>query len=395
MVGSVGLYTPYNQTGFARLEEMIPPSHSLSPSDPELPSRLGQVPNKLGVYVLTPETGNPYLGWSGYLSKRLSRLLLGSPAEQSNRLAKLRSKLTGIEYWLTGSRLETSLLVYWLARKHDPARYRQRLKLKLPWLVELLTEDPFPRLSVQNRHATGHALAFGPFPTRDAAERFQQGTESLFQIRRCVERLAPHNDHPGCIYGEMNQCMRPCQLAVTASEYAAEVARVREFLDSRGRHTVSVLAAARDRVSEQTGFEEAARIHREIERVKAVIGLRDELVTDLECLNGIALTRGAPDRSVALWPVIAGYWQPALVIDFSRPDADSRSLDHQLREKLGGHLSSPCRDGDRLEHIALLSRWYYSTWRDGAWFAFHDPSDLNYRALVRGISTILRQGETA
>jgi excinuclease ABC subunit C len=370
---------------------MIPPSHRLSPSDPQLVERLGQLPNRLGVYVLTPETGNPYLGWSGYLSKRLSRLLLGSRLEHSNQLAKLRSKLTGIDYWLTGSRLETSLLVYWLARKHDPERYRQRLKLKLPWLVELLIQDAFPRLSVQNRHTTGPALSFGPFPTRDAAERFQQGTESLFQIRRCVDRLAPHHDHPGCIFGEMNLCMRPCQLAVTASEYAAEVRRVREFLESKGRNMMSVLTAARDLASEQTGFEEAARIHREIERVKVVVGLRDELVSQVEYLNGVALTRGAADRSVALWPMVAGYWQPALTMDFSMPDADSRSLDQRLREKLGSHLSSPRSDGDRLEQIALLSRWYYSSWRDGVWFAFNDLSDLNYRALVRGVSALLRE----
>jgi excinuclease ABC subunit C len=368
---------------------MIPPSHCLSPSDPELAERLAQTPKALGVYVLTPETGNPYLGWSAYLSKRLSRLLLGARAEDSNRLAKLRSKLIGIEYWPTGSRLETSLLVYWLARQHDPARYRQRLKLKSPWLVELLIRDDFPRLSVQNRYTTGQALAFGPFRSRDAAERFQQGTESLFQIRRCVERLEPHEDHPGCIYGEMNQCMRPCQLAVTASEYAAEVSRATEFLESNGRHMIGVLTAARDRASEETGFEEAARIHREIERVKAVVALRDDLVTDVECLNGIALTRAAAERSVALWPMISGYWQPPLVIDFSRPDADSRSLDRQLREQLVSRIASGSRNGDRLEHIALLSRWYYSTWRDGAWFAFRSPSDVNYRALVRGISALL------
>jgi excinuclease ABC subunit C len=372
---------------------MIPPSQYLSPTDPELALKLDQLPNSLGVYLLTPEGGNPYLGWSGYLSRRLSRLLLGSRAEESNRLAKLRSRLLGIEYWLTGSRFETSLLMYWLARKHDPARYRERLKLKLPWLVELLTQDAFPRLTVQNRYAKGHALVFGPFPTRETAERFQQGTESLFQIRRCVERLEPHQDHPGCIYGEMNQCARPCQLAVTASEYATEVARVVEFLETKGRHLVSVLTAARDRASDETGFEEAARTHREIERVKAVIGLRDELVTNVEYLNGIVLTRGV-ERSVTLWPMIAGYWQPPLMIDFSRPDADSRSLDRELREKLSGHLSSPCRDGDRLEHIALLSRWYYSSWRDGDWFAFNDLSHLNYRALVRGISTRLRETET-
>ena len=45
----------------------------------------------------------------------------------------------------------------------------------------------------------------------------------LFQLRRCQEDLAPSPGHPGCIYGEMGKCLRPCQEAVSREEYAGEV----------------------------------------------------------------------------------------------------------------------------------------------------------------------------
>jgi hypothetical protein len=369
---------------------MIPPPEILYPASADFANAVARVPNALGVYLLTPESGSPYLGWSGYLSKRLSRLLFGPRDGNSNLFAKLRAGLIRVEYWLTASRLETSLLLYWLARLHDPTQYRRRLKLRTPWLVELLTQDPFPRLFVQNRHDSPHALSYGPFATKDTAERFQAGVEGLFQIRRCTDRLMPSEDHPGCIYGEMNQCMRPCQLAVTRKEYATEVDRVADFLASNGRHMTTVLTAARERACEATEFEQAARIHREMERVKSVIGLRDEIITEVHRLNGVALTPGRSPRSVTLWPMLSGYWQGPLAIDFANPDSAAKSLDRQLREQLGAHLAAPNRDGNRLEHMALLSRWYYSTWRDGEWFAFGDLADLNYRALVRRISATVR-----
>jgi hypothetical protein len=188
----------------------------------------------------------------------------------------------------------------------------------------------------------------------------------------------------------MNQCMRPCQLAVTAGEYAAEANRVAHFLESNGKQMTNNLMAARERACEQTEFEQAARIHRDIERLKAVLGFRDSLITDIKSLNGIALTPGRPAGSVVLWPVVSGYWQEPLRIDFAQPTAEAKSLDHQLKHQLVEHLCHPAQEGDRLEHVALLSRWYFSTWCDGTWLPFHHPHDLDYRVLVRRISALLR-----
>jgi hypothetical protein len=367
---------------------MIPPPASLHPNDPDLPTRIADIPNTSGAYLLTPQEGVPYLGSSASLKKRLSRLLLHA-SSTSNSLSNIRAGLSQIHYWLTGSRLETSILLYWLALCHYPDTYRKRLKLKDPWVVTLL-EDEFPRLAVRSRLTPKRIATFGPFSGRDAAERVYQGVTSLFQIRRCEEKLVPAEDHPGCIYGEMNLCLRPCQLAVSPAEYGAEVSRVSEFLESNGRHTISVLTAARDRASTETDFEQAARLHKELEKVKSIAALRDDLVTDIESLNGLALTRACGQGRVSLWPMLSGYWQQPLFLDFLAGHESTRSLDHHLREQLGRHLAAPRAAGNRAEEIAILARWYYSSWRDGYWFSFRTLADLNVRKLVREISLLVR-----
>lgn len=370
---------------------MIPPPAFLDPKDPELPAHIAGIPNGRGVYLLMPNTGVPYLGSSIYINKRLSRLLLHAPGS-SNSLSNIRAGLSRVHYWLTGSRLETSLLLYWLALDHYPDNYRKRLKLKDPWVLALL-QDEFPRLVIRNRLTAKTIAAFGPFPNRDASDRVLQGVIGLFQIRRCEEKLSPSEDHPGCIYGEMNLCSRPCQLAVSSAEYGAEVARINDFLQFNGKRTLSILMAARDRASEETDFEEAARLHKEWEKVKAIAGLRDELVTDIESLNGVALTRACEAGHVVLWPMLAGYWQPAVFLDFNE-SGPAYSLDHHLREQIAHRLAVPRNSGNRAEEISLLARWYYSSWRDGQWFSFRTLDDLNLRKLVREISRLVRDCPT-
>ncbi len=371
-------------------EKTIPAAQTLDFQSPDLATEIARLPCVTAVYLLTTGHGSPYIGWTTHLRKRLARLLVRRTAP-SNLLSNLQSSLTAVEYWPVGSKLETSLLLYKLARKHDPDHYQKRLKLRPPWFVTLRTADPFPRLAVQNRVPKRQALAYGPFRNRESAERFEQAALGLFQIRRCTETLAPDIDHPGCIYGEMNLCMRPCQLVVSGQEYATEVSRVQDFLDSNGCHQIALLSSARERASEQTDFEQAARLHKQIEAVKSAIALRDDVINEINHLHGVALTPAVGERRLALWPLWAGSWQAPVLLDFSMREAHSRPLDQQLRERLSARFAAPVANGDRIDEIALLSRWYYSTWRDGHWFPFRNPAELNYRKLVREISNLLRR----
>ncbi len=116
-----------------------------------------------------------------------------------------------------------------------PGDYLRRLRLRMPWFVSLVAEDGYGRLSVGNRIGRDWSRAWGPFATRELAQYYQEEVLELFQMRRCTERLHPSPEHPGCIYGEMRQCLRPCQGAVTAEEYSAETERVAEFMKTNGR----------------------------------------------------------------------------------------------------------------------------------------------------------------
>ncbi|MDQ2712488.1 MAG: hypothetical protein M3Y24_09720 [Acidobacteriota bacterium] len=344
-----------------------------------------------GAYALCFRDAPLHLSWSMNLERRLRRFLLSSVSDPDTSRASLRKQLTAVECWPTGSRLELNLLLYRLAKQFYPDRYLTFLKLRMPWFVRITGEDPYPRLETANRvpphFKTRFDALWGPFVSRAAAQQYEQELLGLFQIRRCSEILVPDPDHPGCIYGEMSQCLRPCQAAVTATEYGSEALRVRDFLESNGRSAIAALSSARNRACEETEFEQAAQMHKRLERMKATAALRERIVTEVHEFNGVALTRALQEGRFVLWPMLEGNWQEPVTLDFLTNELQTKSLDTEIRELLAAKLQTGAiTGGNRAEELAIFSRWYYSSWRDGEWFPFRSLADLNYRKLVRELS---------
>ena len=349
-------------------------------------ARIAATPDRPSVFLIWPREGAPYLGRTGVLRRRLTRLLGERPG--LSRWLNLRPVASRVEYWLAGSALETRLLFYELARRHFPETYLELAKLRMPPYVKLLLSNSFPRTQITTRLTGGRSLYCGPFRTRAAAEQFEAATLELFQIRRCQEDLTPSPEHPGCIYGEMSKCLRPCQQAVTADEYRTEVDRMVAFLQTDGRSLVEPLAAARERLSEELRFEDAAREHARIEKVQEVLRLRDSLAADIDRLCGVAVTASGEPGAVELWFVVAGCWQPPLRFGFEVVEGRTISMDHRLREMVAA--IQPRRLGleERQEHLALLARWYYSSWREGEWLGFESFERIPYRKLVNAVSRV-------
>lgn len=322
-----------------------------------------------------------YLAKTSMLKRRLSRILRSS---ESGRSLSLRGVFTRIEIWHTGSRFESMLLHYALAKQHYPEQYLKLTRLRMPAYVRLILSNDFPRTQVTSRLSGGSSLYYGPFRTRAAAEQFDAQLLELFQLRRCQENLEPSPEHPGCIYGEMNMCLRPCQQVVSIDEYRSEATRVAQFLETDGTLALSTAEAARDRLSEELNFEEASRQHKRIERIEAVLALRDDLVRDIDRLHAIVIVPSTAPDAVSLWFSCRGTWQDPVQFNLT----SDVSLDRRLRDLIGGLQPEAAKLSEREEHLALLARWAYSSWRDGEILVFEALEKAPYRRMVRAISRV-------
>jgi excinuclease ABC subunit C len=347
------------------------------------PTDLDSLPDRPAVFLLWAKEGSPYLARTALLRRRLKRLLAERNQERASRVLNLNGVVERIEYWLTGSQIETSLIHLDLAQRHFPEDWRRITRFRPPAFVRLTFDNPFPRTLVTTK--LGRGVFFGPFPTRAAAEKFHAELLDLFQIRRCEENLSPSPDHPGCIYGEMNKCLRPCQAIVSIEEYRTEASRVEQFLRTNGVSLRGAAEQARDRASASMQFEEAERLHQRVERIVQVQSSAGDLARTVDRLAGVAVLLAAAPETVDLWFFVGGRWQEAQRLALSETAGAGQSLDHRLRE-IVARLEP--RGEPQLEHLSILTRWYGSSWRDGEWVEIEWPSKIPYRKIVNAIARV-------
>jgi excinuclease ABC subunit C len=283
-------------------------AHRIDFSPENAEALLRDVPAAPGVFALRGEDADaePYLTRAADLRRRMRRLLAPPEAIDDNgnpilsKRLNLRNRVRFIEYTQTGSEFESTLLLYNASRAAFGAEEaRRRLRLHPPYFLRVTMSQEHPRVYSTNRLSKKSlAESFGPFPSRAVAERYCDAVLDLFLLRRCYEDLAPSPEHPGCVYGEMNKCMRPCQqgapTACTLGQYAAEATRVHAFFTTRGQSLLDEVAAQREAASEAMDFEAAAALHKHWEKVRAASLLADELVRSVPDLRAVVLQEASP-----------------------------------------------------------------------------------------------------
>jgi excinuclease UvrABC nuclease subunit len=345
------------------------------------PLDLDPVPDGPAVFLLWAKEGAPYLARTALLRRRLRRLL--NETTRASRVLNLRGVVERIEYWRTGSQIESALTYLELAQRYFPDDWRRMARLRPPAFVRLTTDNPFPRTMVTTR--LGRGLFYGPFATRAAAENYNNEVLDLFQVRRCEENLQPSPQHPGCIYGEMNRCLRPCQQAVSREEYGNEATRLEQFLRTGGASLRDPAEQAREQASASMEFEEAERLHQRVARIAAVQASGGDLPRTLDQLAGVAVAPSARPDAIQLWFLIGGCWQAPQLLWLTEIAGAGQSMDRRLRDIVAGLQP---QGSANLEHLAILTRWYTSTWRDGEWIEIEWPSKIPYRKLVNAIARV-------
>jgi excinuclease UvrABC nuclease subunit len=333
----------------------------------------------------------------------------------------LRGFARRIEWQIVGSTFEGQWLNYLLNKQYYPRQYRARLRLKPPPLLKLNLRNRFPRCYATRRLLKDGSYYYGPFPSLVAAEHFAAEFLDFFKIRRCVEELDPNPSHPGCIYSEMKMCLAPCYAGCTDAEYQTEVGRVVEFLDGQAKAVLRTLGEERARASEALEFEQAGKIHAKLEKITALIRQKSELARNLHDLHALVLQKGAEEKSVCFFRVWRGELRGPVTLSLDENVPSPLPLDRQLHSLLdflsgdapqSAHPSSGIAQSEApsspglaappisevrsasatappWEHLSLLARWYYSSFREGELVMLNAQQAIPHTRLIRICRKIL------
>ena len=273
---------------------------AFDPSDAR--AALAQLPQSSAVFALYGEEARfePYIGRTPNLRGRLEKLL--QPSAKHPRRLQLAGRVRRIAWRITGSEFESLLVQFSLLEEVYGPKALERMHLRAPAFVRFLGGNPYPRITISYHPSQREAnWAYGPFPSRAAAERFADEALKLFLLRRCIEDLDPNPNHPGCVYSEMKMCLAPCYKGCTDERYAEEADAVQSFLATRGENRLVVLRTERDEASARLEFEAAAALHAQAQRVETVRALAAELVRPLSQLKAVILQGSANTDEVAVF----------------------------------------------------------------------------------------------
>jgi excinuclease ABC subunit C len=352
------------------------------------------IPPASAVFLLrgVDPAAEPYVSKTANLRRRLQRLLF--PPEERTKRLNLRHRVRWIEYTPTGSDFESGFLLYQVLRSVFPKTYSNRMRFRFAPLVKMHFENEYPRASITTRlgRLGGKNVYYGPFLSRIAAEKFLNDALDFFKMRRCVDDLHPDPAFPGCVYSEMKMCLAPCFKGCTDDEYRSEVVRVEEFLNTHGESLKRQLAVERNTASSQLEFENAAAIHAQLEKLAPVLQQMPEVVHRIDRLHALIVQRSSLPESVVLLRVDAGLIAGPLVFPISSAEhTKSQSMEARVEQALASlPAAEPGGVLERMEHLAILKRWYYRGSRAGEIFFADDQRALPMRRVVRGIGRVYR-----
>ncbi len=406
-------------------------SIAFDPAEPA--ASLRQLPTRrAAVFALygDDERAEPYVGATPDLRRRLDRLL--KPAAGQTRRLQLVSRTRRIAWRLTGSEFESLLVQFAVLHQVFGARALERMHLRNPAFVRFHGGNAYPRLTITTRPSQREQeWAYGPYPSRAAAERATDELLKLFLLRRCEENLAPDPSHPGCVYGEMKRCLAPCQQACSSDRYAEEAARVAAFLATRGESQAAGLRQAREKASEDLEFEQAAEAHAALQKVEAVQGLMPELARPANRLTLCLLQAAAGPDEVAVFLYQAGRLRGPVPFStlgmriqneqsgssslFAQPVAmeaipegvtrleTARASRDVLESRMDAALDQLTAETGELDavtrqaHLALVTRWYYRPLVRRVGEVFFPDADGHWpvKAMLRGVGRVAAAGITA
>ena len=266
-----------------------------------------------------------------------------------SRRLNLRERVRAVEFCEVGGDFEAGFALYRLLRAEFPARYAERLHLRPAPLLQLLRDNPYPRVAVTSRIRSLRAGGeyFGPFASRAEAEQYANDSLDFFLLRRCTEELKPDPAFPGCVYSEMKMCLAPCFKGCSDERYAEEASRVERYLESGGHSLLVEIGRARDEASERLEFEAAAAAHARLEKLKAVHSRLAEIVHRIDRLNGLLLQPSHLAGHIALFRIAGGMLDGPIAFDVSArglkpeaeraaaPSAQSQSMEARIKGLLG------------------------------------------------------------
>lgn len=248
-----GLLERVGSIGVQSLEELLDYVPEVTTAQRRKRNMAAHLPHEPGVYLFRgPSEEVLYVGTATDLRRRVRQYFTAS--ETRPRLREMIGFAIRVDHVTCAHPLEAAVRELRLIAAHKPA-YNRRSRNRHPDWWAVLTDEPFPRLSVVR---TPRAGALGPFRSAAAAKAAVEAVHDSVRIRPCTQRIPAHGAHgTPCALAELKRCAAPCAGRQSVEEYAPAVTEVRDLIAGRSNTVLSQAVDAVADLAERHRFESA------------------------------------------------------------------------------------------------------------------------------------------
>lgn len=230
----------------------------------KLKNKIAKLPEASGVYLFKDEKGTViYIGKAKSLKKRVQSYFNRALDVKTQVLV---SKIADLEYRLTGSEAQASLLEASLIKANLP-QYNIDLRddKSFPW-IRISGED-FPNVSIYRRKGQrkdSGAQYFGPYTNVGLLRQAFKQIRRIFGFRSC-KKMPPKP----CLYYRLKLCPAPCIQKISQKQYGEIINQVKLFLDSKYEELLGRLTQKMQDLAKEQRYEEAVRFRDRINALSA------------------------------------------------------------------------------------------------------------------------------
>jgi len=234
--------------------------------------KLALLPDEPGCYQMKDLTGKIiYVGKAKNLKNRVRSYFKSS---HDGKTARLVAEIADFDFIVTSTDKEAFLLEITLIQKYQPY-YNIKLKKGTGYPYIKITNERDPKIMITGDVKKDDAYYFGPYPNVYAAQETVQFIQRVYPLRRC-------NGYQGrpCLYYHMGQCLGACFREVPESEYAAQIERIKRFLNGNVGKVKQQLNAKMKQAADELQFERAAEIRDQLHYIEATVEKQKIISTD-------------------------------------------------------------------------------------------------------------------
>lgn len=228
---------------------------------------LGREP---GVYRMLSAKGDVlYVGKAKHLKNRVLSYTRANGL--NNRLSRMVSETTSMEFVTTDSEAEALLLEANLIKKYQP-RYNILLRddKSFPFIHIAMNHD-FPRLRKHRGAKNKDDLYFGPFASTHAVSHALIELQKAFLLRTCSDTVFNARSRP-CLLYHIKRCAAPCVDNIKATEYKQLVRELKALMSGKNTELQKQLTQQMLEASESHAYERAAQYR---DRLRAITRLTE------------------------------------------------------------------------------------------------------------------------